>query len=206
MTLGSGPPSRPSADSFAVTPQTPAFPGRYLLGLGNPHPVLHVIVWVWTCVWGTPLEVNVAVLFAQATILIFPTCRPNVATPHILTSPNSGSIHTSHIRKLHPVMSFRCLVYLLIGIVTLVTANVEKTIFLGPEAVNIPQQSPTLSDLHIDVLNPTNYSRRTDVDAIFPTSELPKGTDTWLVLEDLTEGQRYEVRICWLATVRLSFS
>lgn len=97
--------------------------------------------------------------------------------------------------------------------VSLVTANVEKTIFLGPEPVNIPQHSPSLSDLHIDVLTPgaddndnnNNWSLRSHVQAIFPTDDLPRGKETWLLLDHLTEGQRYEVRVCWLATVRLFF-
>lgn len=100
------------------------------------------------------------------------------------------------------------LLCLSIGISSLlVAANVEKTIFLGPEPVNLPQQSPTLADLRLDVLTPVHYAlTRTHVAAIFPTVELPRGAETWLVLEDLEEGRRYEVRVCWPATVRLPFS
>ena len=98
------------------------------------------------------------------------------------------------------------LICLLLGVgISLVSANVEKTIFLGPEPVNIPQQHPTLSDLNIDLLTPETWSLRTHVEAIFPTAELEKGKSTWLILDNLTEGQRYEVRICWLATVGLPF-
>lgn len=92
------------------------------------------------------------------------------------------------------------LICLILG-TSLVAANVEKTIFLGPEPVNMPQQSPTLSDLNIDVLTPTNWSLRTHLESTFPTPELQKGKETWLVLDSLTEGQRYEVRVCWLAIV-----
>ncbi|KUI73776.1 hypothetical protein VM1G_11932 [Cytospora mali] len=81
------------------------------------------------------------------------------------------------------------------------SANVEKTIFLGPEPVNIPQQHPTLSDLNIDLLTPETWSLRTHLEAIFPTAESEKGKSTWLILDNLTESQRYEVRICWLATI-----
>lgn len=87
------------------------------------------------------------------------------------------------------------------GLISLAAANVEKTIFLGPEPVNVPQQPPSLADLRLDVLTPDHYARRTHVGAVFPTSELPRGTDTWLVLDDLEEDRRYEVRICWAATV-----
>lgn len=102
-------------------------------------------------------------------------------------------------------MSFQALICLILG-VSLVSANVEKTIFLGPEPINIPQLSPSLSDLNIDVLTPEYWSLRSHIDAIFPTEELNRGKETWLILDDLTEGQRYEVRVCWLATVRFLFT
>lgn len=94
-----------------------------------------------------------------------------------------------------------------------VLANVEKVVFLGPKAVNIPSQHPTLSDLHLDVLDPGNsssskgWSIRTNISAAFPPKltypedENLKGKQTWLLLDNLIEGQRYEVRICWVATV-----
>ncbi|ROW02575.1 hypothetical protein VPNG_07883 [Cytospora leucostoma] len=95
---------------------------------------------------------------------------------------------------------------LFLGILTpLATANVEKTIFLGPEPVNIPHQHPTLSDLNIDSLTPETWSLRTHLEAIFPTEDLTKGKSTWLILDNLSEGQRYEVRICWLATQPTDF-
>lgn len=97
-------------------------------------------------------------------------------------------------------MFLQSLICLLLGI-SLVSANVEKAIFLGPEPVNIPQQSPSLADLNIDVLTPANWSIRTHVEAIFPTAASPRGIETWLILDNLTDSQRYEVRICWLATV-----
>lgn len=86
---------------------------------------------------------------------------------------------------------------------SLATANVEKTIFLGPEPVNIPNQQPSLSTLNIDTLTPddNNWSLRTHVEASFLTEDFSRGTSSWFILDNLTEGQRYEVRICWLATV-----
>lgn len=84
------------------------------------------------------------------------------------------------------------------------SANTEKAIFLGPEPVNIPAQSTSLAALNIDTLTPVNYSLRTHLDAIFPNEEFPRGKETWLVLDNLTESQRYEVRVCWLATVSSS--
>lgn len=83
----------------------------------------------------------------------------------------------------------------------LVHANVEKTIFLAPPATTIPSEAPGLDDLGLERLSPQNAVLRTQLNASFPTAEAPDGTDSWYFLENLTPGQRYEVRICWLATV-----
>lgn len=103
-------------------------------------------------------------------------------------------------------MFFKTLIYLWCLCISLTSANTEKTIFLGPEPVNIPAQSPSLAALNIDTLTPDNYSLRTHLEAIFPTEDLSRGIESWLILDDLTEGQRYEVRVCWLATVSFSSS
>ncbi|KAI1388641.1 uncharacterized protein F4822DRAFT_252429 [Hypoxylon trugodes] len=85
-------------------------------------------------------------------------------------------------------------------------ANTEKAIFLGPATVNIPSAHPTLTDLHIDTLSPNNnWAIRTHLNAQFPNSSLPHGKATWLILDELTEGQRYEVRVCWAATQPTEF-
>lgn len=97
-------------------------------------------------------------------------------------------------------MILASLICLTLGI-SLASANVEKTIFLGPEPVNIPNQQPSLSTLNIDTLTPEDWSLRTHLDATFPTEEFKRGSSSWFILDNLTEGQRYEVRICWLATV-----
>lgn len=94
----------------------------------------------------------------------------------------------------------------LTAILSVAAANVEKTIFLGPEPINVPQQPPTLPDLRLDVLTPGNFSLRTHLGAVFATTELPRGVETWLILDELEEGRRYEVRVCWLATVSLSLA
>ena len=80
-------------------------------------------------------------------------------------------------------------------------ANVEKTIFLAPPAATIPSQEPDLDDLGVERLSPKAPVVRTRLNASFPTTKAPEGTDSWFFLESLTPGQRYEVRICWLATV-----
>lgn len=91
---------------------------------------------------------------------------------------------------------------LLLPLLTIpVHANVEKTIFLGPPATTIPSEAPDLDDLGLERLTPQNGVVRTQVNASFPSAEAPDGTESWFFLENLTPGQRYEVRICWLATV-----
>lgn len=87
---------------------------------------------------------------------------------------------------------------------TLVSANTEKTIFLAPKRINIPTTHPNLADLQVDTLTPENWAVRTHLAAQFPTDAAKYGTPAWLVLDQLTEGQRYEVRVCWAATVRFS--
>ncbi|KAL3427568.1 hypothetical protein PVAG01_01077 [Phlyctema vagabunda] len=84
-------------------------------------------------------------------------------------------------------------------------ANTEKVIFLGPASLEIPVEHPTLDDLQLDILSPQRWSLRTHLRAEFPTVEAKHGEATWLVLNGLTEGQRYEVRICWAATQPTSF-
>ena len=84
-------------------------------------------------------------------------------------------------------------------------ANVEKTIFTAPEAVNIPQQQPSLASLHLEILNPIATNLRRELPAAFPLPDSPKGTETWFLLDGLRQYQRYEVRICWPATVCVLF-
>ncbi|KAK3946368.1 hypothetical protein QBC46DRAFT_444501 [Diplogelasinospora grovesii] len=97
------------------------------------------------------------------------------------------------------------------GVVVL--GNVEKAIFLGPERTFIPTTPPTLEDLGLDVLTPGphrhNWWLRTQLQSSFPTTsdEEPKGgTSTWLLLDNLVQGQRYEVRVCWPATQPTAFT
>ena len=51
-------------------------------------------------------------------------------------------------------------------------------------------------------LSPSNWRLHTDLAAAFPGPDTPLGTEAWFLLEGLTQHQRYEVRICWAATVR----
>lgn len=90
-------------------------------------------------------------------------------------------------------------------LVSLALANVEKTIFLAPAAINIPPYLPNLDHLKLDVLNPSTASSSsitTQVKASFPTFINLRGTESWFLLENLNPNQRYELRVCWIATVR----
>lgn len=84
-----------------------------------------------------------------------------------------------------------------------VFSNTEKVIFVGPSSLKIPVQHPTLEDLQLEALSPHHASLRTRIQAQFPSAESIYGQHSWYLLHGLTEGQRYEVRICWAATVRL---
>ncbi|KXH31063.1 hypothetical protein CSIM01_07948 [Colletotrichum simmondsii] len=87
-----------------------------------------------------------------------------------------------------------------------VRANTEKVIFLGPETVNVPTTPPTIQDLRLDVLTPDEWSKRVQLPASFSTSDSPLGTTSWLLLTNLTQGQRYELRVCWSATQPTAFT
>jgi hypothetical protein len=80
-------------------------------------------------------------------------------------------------------------------------ANTEKVIFLGPEHLQVPLEHPTLEDLQLDALSPQHWTLRTHIEAEFPSESLKYGHSSWYLLHRLQEGQRYEVRICWAATV-----
>lgn len=83
--------------------------------------------------------------------------------------------------------------------------NVEKTIFVAPPPSTVPAENIAIDDLGLDRLSPTEYTLRTHLNASFPTTDEPHGSESWFYLEDLNPGQRYEVRICWLATVSFTF-
>ena len=81
-------------------------------------------------------------------------------------------------------------------------ANVEKVVFRGPKAIPIPPEHPNLDDLHLATLSPHRPYLRTQLQAAFPSGGADKGEVSWFLLENLRAGQRYEVRVCWAATVR----
>ena len=84
-----------------------------------------------------------------------------------------------------------------------VLANNEKVIFLAPEAVQNLDQEPGLDKLNLPVLTPSNWTIRTHLNAVFPDAHHPLGTETWVLLDQLAQHQRYELRVCWSANVTL---
>ncbi|CAI7670366.1 unnamed protein product [Penicillium bialowiezense] len=91
---------------------------------------------------------------------------------------------------------------LMLPLFSAVQANVEKTIFLAPAPATIPSKEPSLDDLGVERLSPQNPVVRTRLNASFPTTAVPEGTESWFFLENLNPGQRYEVRVCWLSTTK----
>ncbi|KAL4776870.1 hypothetical protein BDW60DRAFT_51813 [Aspergillus nidulans var. acristatus] len=82
-------------------------------------------------------------------------------------------------------------------------ANVEKTIFIAPSARSTDLN---LDELGLERLTPASGMLRTRLNASFPTNAEMHGTDSWYFLKNLSPGQRYEVRICWLATQPTAFT
>ncbi|KAJ5108434.1 hypothetical protein N7456_005109 [Penicillium angulare] len=103
----------------------------------------------------------------------------------------------------HNITNFLGLILLFTNIAL---ANVEKTIFLAPHPSTVPSGQPDLDDLGLERLSPQNPAIRTELNASFPSTETPEGTESWFFLENLKPGQRYEVRVCYLSTQPTSFT
>ncbi|KAL4999251.1 hypothetical protein BDV10DRAFT_164999 [Aspergillus recurvatus] len=85
----------------------------------------------------------------------------------------------------------------------LASANVEKAIFIAPSTLST---GSTLDELRLERLTPASGMLRTRLNVSFPTDAETYGTDSWFFLKNLNPGQRYEVRICWLATQPTAFT
>ncbi|KAK1776690.1 hypothetical protein QBC45DRAFT_210153 [Copromyces sp. CBS 386.78] len=105
---------------------------------------------------------------------------------------------------------------------SIVLANVDKTIFLAPSSSRSAKEDLIkdagdqqaerwldikLQHIHTLIPDPTDdrSSLRTRLNRVFPSAHYPQGQDAWFLLEGLTEGQRYEVRVCWAATQPTNF-
>jgi len=89
-----------------------------------------------------------------------------------------------------------------IALVVYALANTEKTIFIAPPSIEIPNLHPNLDNLKLSTISVSNRSLRTSISRELPTSITNKGLESWYILRDLNPGQRYELRACWVATVR----
>lgn len=77
-----------------------------------------------------------------------------------------------------------------------VAANVDKAVFRAPQPVTRPNGLdglPTLSPLL--ALVPAQLPVR------WPSDAQPRGKASWYLLAGLHPGRRYELRVCWPATV-----
>ena len=96
------------------------------------------------------------------------------------------------------------LAYLSALLVTLASANTEKTIFVAPVGLVISDAQPSLEILQVQELTHNNATLRTYLGAEFPSESALHGREHWYLLRDLIAGQRYELRVCWAATVSRS--
>jgi hypothetical protein len=94
--------------------------------------------------------------------------------------------------------------FLLLIQITTVVSNTEKAIFVAPQSSQAPPGHPSLEDFKLETLSLQQLSLRTYIQPEFPTSSSPRGQESWFLLDGLNDGQRYEVRICWAATVGLA--
>ena len=99
-------------------------------------------------------------------------------------------------------MRYLAYISILAWCISPVLGNVEKTIFIAPEPIDYHtlRQQPNLDTLKLEVLNPSNLTLRRQLSPAKPGSQ--SGNEAWFLLDRLKHRRRYEVRICWLATVR----
>lgn len=103
---------------------------------------------------------------------------------------------------MYPKMRFTLPAVSLIALVAEAVANTEKVIFTAPSAITIPNIRPGLDDLNLDTLSPAGLrTLETSLAVQFPSDTAPRGVQSWYLLKDLEPGRRYEVRVCWPATV-----
>ena len=84
-------------------------------------------------------------------------------------------------------------------------ANTEKTIFIAPDVEQVPQYTFRRAAWHLGdlpKLTHANHTLSTNISADFPNASSPSGPETWLLLDELKPGKRYEARLSWAASVR----
>ena len=86
------------------------------------------------------------------------------------------------------------------------SANVEKIVFFGPEhASDLPQLPHHDFLVRLESLDSFNSTIRRKLHAKFESSSLTiteqEQSEAWILLNSLEARRRYEIRICWPATV-----
>ncbi|KAK2879280.1 hypothetical protein FQN49_001026 [Arthroderma sp. PD_2] len=99
-------------------------------------------------------------------------------------------------------VDMRALLWLVTLFVGLTLANVQKAMFIAP---NLDEDN-SLLNIELKTLSPSAPSIREHLEAEFPTGAAPFGKRSWFRLDGLVPGQRYEVRVCWLATQPTAFT
>lgn len=121
-----------------------------------------------------------------------------------------------HHRR-HPHQSSSILFFLLpfFSFLSSTYANTEKAIFTAPDPITLSNLPPALEGQNIPILGPsTRWSIRTNLTRVFALSQEEKegeeeeeqGYASWLLLDNLTPGQRYELRVCWSALVSVFYN
>lgn len=92
-------------------------------------------------------------------------------------------------------------IYLFFQLFSQALANTEKTIFLAPH--QSISASTDLATLCLPVLSPagTVFHTHLSVPAVSKEAPHERRSGSWYILHQLNVGQRYEVRVCWAATV-----
>lgn len=113
-----------------------------------------------------------------------------------------------HRRHPHQPSSIVFLLLPFLSLLSPALANTEKAIFTAPEPITLSNIPPALDGQNIPVLGPsTRWSIRTNLTRVFPLpqeeieEEEEQGYPSWLLLDNLKPGQRYELRVCWSALV-----
>ncbi|KAG5953797.1 hypothetical protein E4U53_002653 [Claviceps sorghi] len=94
------------------------------------------------------------------------------------------------------------IILLLCTLARVATANVEKIIFTGPPPSRLPSSitAHTISSLNIHTLTHDAPSIHTELKRIFASAQSGlQGESSWVSVQNLTENQRYELRVCWSA-------
>ncbi|KAL7802791.1 hypothetical protein V8C43DRAFT_269410 [Trichoderma afarasin] len=88
-------------------------------------------------------------------------------------------------------------------------ANTEKVIFTAPPPSSLSSLDAAIQQ-DLPVLGPsTSWSIRTNLSRVFPLNQQggdEQGYPSWLLLDNLTPGQRYELRVCWSALEPTAFA